>query len=95
MTKTLSRSTPRYVVLLRGGIAAIALVLLASVTSRGTGPKFFADDPIEREPETQDASTVEAWDIDLFIDLATNRAGTRFYIRVCTELIQGDRARLR
>lgn len=39
-------------------------------------PAFRADDPLPREPETQDASRVEAWDIDLFIDLAVNLFGT-------------------
>jgi hypothetical protein len=33
---------------------------------------FRADDPLTREPETQDASHVQPWDIDLFVDLATN-----------------------
>jgi hypothetical protein len=37
-----------------------------------SGPAFHTDDPLAREPETQDASKVKAWDIDLFIDLAIN-----------------------
>ena len=35
-------------------------------------PKFFADDPLAREPETQDASGAQEWDIDLFYDLSYN-----------------------
>ncbi len=31
----------------------------------GAEPRFFADDPLPREPETQDASKVQEWDIDL------------------------------
>ena len=34
--------------------------------------KFFADDPLAREPETQDASGAQPWDIDLFYDLSYN-----------------------
>ena len=29
------------------------------------GPKFFSDDPLQREPETQDASKVQEWEIPL------------------------------
>ena len=35
-------------------------------------PKFYEDDPIEREPATKDASKVEEWEVDLIIDLAAN-----------------------
>ena len=35
-------------------------------------PKFFSDDPLAREPETQDASGAQPWDIDLFYDLSYN-----------------------
>jgi hypothetical protein len=41
----------------------------------GAGRKFYADDPIQREPETQDASKVQEWEIDLFWDLALNLFG--------------------
>lgn len=36
---------------------------------------FYDDDPLVREPETQDASGVKEWDIDLFYDLAENLFG--------------------
>ena len=49
--------------------------LLLLVRSSANGPTFLADDPLAREPETQDASTVKEWDIDLFIDLAINLFG--------------------
>jgi hypothetical protein len=56
--------------------AGVALVLLvASEAPSGNGRKFYDDDPLEREPETQDASAVQAWDIDLFYDLAENLFG--------------------
>jgi hypothetical protein len=35
-------------------------------------PKFFPDDPIAREPETQDASKVQEWEIGLGSDLVFN-----------------------
>ena len=48
-----------------------AAVLLA--TSLGAQqPKFYRDDPLQREPETQDASKVEEWDIPLTPDLVQN-----------------------
>ena len=55
-----------------------ALIALAGVLTldlarpAGAGQKFFADDPLQREPETQDASKVQEWEIDLFWDLAEN-----------------------
>ena len=36
------------------------------------GPRFHSDDPLMREPETQDASAAREWEIDLFIDLSIN-----------------------
>ena len=41
----------------------------------GTERRFFDDDPLLREPETQDASKVTEWEIDLFLDLAFNLFG--------------------
>jgi hypothetical protein len=49
--------------------------VLAVVTSQGATPRFFPDDPLQREPESQDAGKVESWDIDLAVDLATNLFG--------------------
>ena len=43
------------------------------MASAGTGPKFYDDDPISVEPETQDASRVVPWKIDLFYDLLLNQ----------------------
>ena len=45
-------------------------------TSSGQQPKFFRDDPLEREPETQDASKVQSWDIPLTADIVLNLFGT-------------------
>jgi hypothetical protein len=41
----------------------------------GATLRFVGDDPLTREPETQDAAAVSEWEIDLFIDLATNLFG--------------------
>jgi hypothetical protein len=41
----------------------------------GAGPRFFDDDPISKEPETQDASGVQPRDIDLGFDVLLNLFG--------------------
>ena len=60
-------------------VAALALLAAAAVVpSSDLGaqrPRFFSDDPILREPETQDAAKVEAWDIGLTPDLLHNLFG--------------------
>jgi hypothetical protein len=57
-------------VVLASVVAAAAVLLSAS--PRGAAPRFHSDDPLQREPETQDASAVQEWEIDLFWDLAEN-----------------------
>ena len=52
--------------------ATLLCVALALATGRAGAPVFRADDPLTREPETQDASKVKEWEIDLFVDLALN-----------------------
>lgn len=56
------------------GLATIltAACLLAGVSAQTAGKKFYSDDPLNREPETQDASGAKPWDIDLVWDLAYN-----------------------
>lgn len=54
---------------------AALLALVASAATLGTraaGPTYFPDDPIRREPSSQDASGVAEWDIPLAYDLALN-----------------------
>ena len=41
----------------------------------GQQRKFYRDDPLTREPETQDASKVEEWDINLTADIIMNLFG--------------------
>jgi hypothetical protein len=52
------------------GLLAASPALLA-----GAERRFFDDDPLPHEPDTQDASKVQAWDIDLVVDLAINGFG--------------------
>src|SRR4051812_7756304 len=52
-----------------------AAVVLLTTSSRGAGVRFCPDDPLTREPETQDASKAQAWDINLFWDLTLNLFG--------------------
>jgi hypothetical protein len=52
----------------------LAIAMLSTLTSLNSmGAKFFSDDPILAEPETQDASRVSPWSIDLFYDLMLNQ----------------------
>ena len=59
-------------------LVAVTFAAIASVTVLGsaTTQKFYADDPLMREPETQDASRVAAWDILLTYDLLQNLVAT-------------------
>ncbi|BCS35864.1 hypothetical protein TBR22_A50990 [Luteitalea sp. TBR-22] len=56
--------------------AAAAAVVVAAVLAaaghspRTASPRFYSDDPLQREPEVADASSAAEWDIDLFYDLA-------------------------
>ena len=56
------------------GLAALVGVLLAGSGTRvgGAGVRFYADDPLGVEPETQDASRVQNREIDLVTDLLLN-----------------------
>jgi hypothetical protein len=58
-----------------GSLMACVTVLAGSSTPAGRAPRFYSDDPLVREPETQDAARVAEWDIDLTIDLVTNMFG--------------------
>jgi hypothetical protein len=56
----------------RAACAVAAVLLVAVAASNAAAPRFYSDDPLTREPETQDASGVAAWNIDLFVDLTLN-----------------------
>lgn len=65
----------------RGSPFFAGALLCGTLIAAGSSPlpaaagRFRSDDPLPREPETQDASAAQEWDIDLFIDLATNLFG--------------------
>jgi hypothetical protein len=66
-----TKSTVRLAAGLFGALAAAATAtMLASAAS----PKFYSDDPIWVARDTQDASTMKALEVDLFVDLASNFA---------------------
>ena len=52
---------------------ALALLLVSGTASGQSTRKFYSDDPITLEPETQDASKVANFKIDLFYDLMLNQ----------------------
>ena len=61
----------------RSRLAAIfggALCITAALTtgSSATSPRFYGDDPVWREPDTQDASGMKPLEVDLIVDLTTN-----------------------
>ena len=63
----MTTSTRRLARLALCGLLAASPALLA-----GAERRFFDDDPLSREPDTQDASNVQAWDLDLIVDFAIN-----------------------
>lgn len=66
--KTPHRPAPRWPRLAAVVAIVAAVMMLAPVQT--AEPLFLPDDPLQREPETQDASRVQSWDIDLAYDLA-------------------------
>lgn len=63
---------------------ALAGALVAGGATRAAGPKFFGDDPISRDPETQDASRVQPIEMSQQFDFVENSflgAGDRSPLR--------------
>ncbi len=54
------------------GVCTCVVVLAGGPLLSGAARRFLSDDPLVREPETQDAAGAKEWEIDLTIDLATN-----------------------
>src|SRR4051794_12409870 len=59
------------------GAALAALLMVATVSTER--PRFYKDDPIAREPETQDASGAQPTDLGLMYELAYNLFATANY----------------
>jgi len=57
-------------------LAAAGLLAATLPVVQTAGPKFFGDDPLSREPETQNAAAAQPWNIDLFYDLSYNLFAT-------------------
>jgi hypothetical protein len=53
-------------------LAALGTALMADSLSSANTRRFFDDDPLQREPASQDASRVAEWDIELLTDLVFN-----------------------
>lgn len=58
-----------------GGTLSIAVAL--TIASSAASPRFFDDDPIWQERDTQDASGMKPLEVDLIVDLTTNLVGPR------------------
>ena len=48
------------------------IVAIAVVPVFTAAPKFYPDDPLQREPESRDASGVKEWDVGLLYELSMN-----------------------
>jgi hypothetical protein len=59
----------------RAGIWLVALAAVAgtfAATASTTGPRFYPDDPIAREPESQDASKAQPYEIEQMYEMVYN-----------------------
>jgi hypothetical protein len=56
-------------------LPAFVVFLGSELATQTATPRFFADDPITREPDSQDASGVQRWRVDLAFDLLWNLFG--------------------
>jgi hypothetical protein len=52
------------------GVLAVATA--GTMLTSAASPKFYADDPVWIERDTQDASNIEPLEVDLFVDLTSN-----------------------
>ncbi len=55
-----------------GAAGCLTAALLTFSAAQAQRPKFLSDDPLSREPETQDASKTQEWEIGLTADLVLN-----------------------
>jgi hypothetical protein len=58
-----------------GGTLCVAAAL--TMASSAASPRFYGDDPVRSESDTQDASAMKPLEVDLLADLATNLLGPR------------------
>ena len=51
---------------------ALSVAVAGTMLTSAASPKFYADDPVWIERDTQDASSIKPLEVDLFVDLTTN-----------------------
>ena len=57
--------------------AAFAVAAAGTMLTSAASPKFYPDDPVWIEHDTQDASSIKPLEVDLFVDLASNLVSGR------------------
>ncbi|RPI54206.1 MAG: hypothetical protein EHM55_11495 [Acidobacteria bacterium] len=63
---------------LRALFIVLAVAAAGTMLTSAASPKFYPDDPVWIERDTQDASSIDTQEVDLFVDLASNLvAGTK------------------
>jgi hypothetical protein len=61
-----------------GALAGVLAVAAAgSILTSAASPKFYPDDPVWIEHDTQDASSIQPLEVDLFVDLTSNLVAGR------------------
>src|SRR4051812_10725190 len=56
---------------------ALAIAAALTIAGSAASPRFYDDDPISHDRDTQDASSMKPLDVDLLVDLTTNLIGPR------------------
>jgi hypothetical protein len=69
------KTTTSRLAALVGGTVAIAAAF--TISSSAASPRFYNDDPIWHERDSQDASGMKPLEVDLLVDLTTNLIGPR------------------
>jgi hypothetical protein len=69
-----TRKRTRFAAIIGGTLCVAAAWTMASSAA---SPRFYGDDPVWREADTQDASAMKLLEVDLLADLATNLLGSR------------------
>src|SRR5262249_22353362 len=75
-TRTVMTTATRFrIAATLAGTAALAAAL--NIAATAAAPRFYDDDPIWQDRDTQDASAMKPLEVDLVVDLATNLLGER------------------
>jgi hypothetical protein len=70
----MNTTTSRLAALVGGTLSLVAALTMSSTAA---SPRFYDDDPIWNERDTQDASAMKPLEVDLLVDLTTNLIGPR------------------